>query len=43
MSIRKKNFIIFLMVLIMAFQPIMTAGMTVSAQVGSVDYSPEKR
>ena len=43
MSIRKKNFIIFLMVLLMALQPMMTAGMTVSAQFGSDNTSPEKQ
>lgn len=43
MNIRKENFVIFLMALLMAFQPVVTAGMTVSAQTGSDDAPREKQ
>ena len=43
MNIRKKNFIIFLMFLIMSFQPVLTAGLTVAAQAGSEDDPGEKQ
>ena len=43
MSVNKKNFVIVLMALIMAFQPVMTAGMTSSAQAASVDAAQEKQ
>ncbi len=39
----KKNIIIFLMVLLTALQPVVTAGMTVSAQFGSDDPTQEKQ
>ena len=42
MFTRKKNLIIFLMVFMMALQPVMTAGMTVAAQVGSNDKTAER-
>ena len=43
MFAEKKNFVIFLMVLLMALQPVMTAGMTVSAQSGSDNTPREKQ
>ena len=39
----KKNIIIFLMVLLMALQPVLTAGMTVSAQNSSDNPTQEKQ
>ena len=43
MFAEKKNFVIFLMVLLMALQPMMTAGMTVSAQSSSDNTPREKQ